>query len=166
MKILNKVVIGMASLCLLTACGPTKVDYDKFHEAAVEAAKKENGYTKVVVDGKAKLKEDGKVTEYTFDKIEFTGFTNGRLSAAEKTAKMIGILAEGNEAKLIAFTYANLTAELMPKDDKSTYYTGGFQVTAEDDGQKATIKFDANGLPTSYKLSGDASGSVSFKWSK
>ncbi len=166
MKILNKVVIGMATLCLLTACGAKKVDYSKFHEAAVEAAKKENGLTKVVVDGKAKIKEDGKVTEYTFDKFEFTGFTNGRLSAAEKTAKMIGLVAEGNEAKLIAFTYANTTAEVVPETKDTTYYTGGFQVVMEDDGQKATIKFDGNGLPTSYKLSGDASGSISFKWSK
>ena len=166
MKVLNKVVIGMASLCLLTACGPTKVDYDKFHNAAVEAAKKENGYTKVVVDGKAKIKEQGKVTEYTFDKFEFTGFTNGRMDVATMAVKYAAVLAEANEAKLIAFSFSMATAEAVAKSDKATYYTGGFQVVAEEDGAKSTIKFDANGLPTSYKFSGDASGSVSLKWSK
>ena len=35
MKNLNKFFVGAAALVLLTACGPAKVSYDKFHEKAV-----------------------------------------------------------------------------------------------------------------------------------
>lgn len=170
MKVLNKVVIGMASLCLLTACGPSKVSYDKFHEAAVEAAKNENGYTKVVVDGKAKMKySDGNTTttkEYTFDKFEFTGYTNGRLDAVTLAAKMAALVLDTNEAKFIAFSLSVATAESLGSDSKATYYTGGFQVTVKDDNYKSTVKFDKNGLPVSYSYSGDGSGSIKLSWSK
>lgn len=163
MKVLNKLVVGAAALVLLTACGPTKVSYDKFHEKAVEAAKIENGYTKAVVNGKAKFKEEGKTVEYTFDKIEFTGYTNGRLST-EAIAKAILTIKSEVEASAFAMTVA--TAEAMTNVDKATYYINGFQVKAEKDGEKTTISYDKNGLPTSIKFSGDSSGSVKISWSK
>ena len=166
MKILNKVVIGMATLVLLTACGGKKVDYAKFHEEAVAAAKNENGYTKVTVKGKAKIKEDGKVTEYTFDNLQFDGYTNGRMDAVTLAAKAAALLLEGNEAKIIAFSLAGATAELIPEDKDTTYYVSGFQVDSKDGDQKSTVKYDKNGLPTSYKYSGDGSGSVTLSWSK
>ena len=166
MKVLNKVVIGMAALTLLTACGAKKVEYSKFHEQAVEAAKAENGYTKVTVNGKAKMKEDGKVTEYTFDKIEIDGFTNGRMDALTAASKMAALLLDGSEVKIIAFSLSQATAEIVPEDKDSTYYVGGFQVDSKDGEQKSTVKFDKNGLPTSYKYSGEGSGSITLSWSK
>ena len=165
MKILNKVVIGAAALVLLTACGPSKVSYDKFHEQALEAAKKENGYTKAVVKGKAKMKDEGKTVEYTFDSLEFTGYTNGRMSALEIAAAEAAAVLKG-EVYAIAVGLTFNTAEIAPKSDKLTYYTGGFQIVQEEDGVKQTVKYDANGLPTSIKLAGDGSGSVTISWSK
>lgn len=163
MKILNKVVIGMASLCLLTACGPTKVDYDKFHAQAVEAAKNENGFTKAVVNGRATIKQEGKKTEYTFDKIEITGFTNGRMDLLTLAAK---VLSAKSEAEAVAIGFTSMPAEEVVKSDKFTYYTGPLTVKMEDDEGKEEVKYDKNGLTTSIKFSGDASGSVTIKWSK
>ena len=165
MKVLNKLVVGAAALVLLTACGPSKISYDKFHEKAVEAAKIENGYTKAVVDGKAKIKQEGKTTEYTFDKVTVDGFTNGRMSAAEIGAKIAALAVAGKEVDAMALTFCASTAELVANSDKATYYSD-LSVATEDDGNKFTLKYDKNGLPTSYKFSGDASGSLKISWSK
>ncbi len=165
MKVLNKVVIGMASLVLLTACGPSKVSYEKFHEKAVEAAKVENGFTKVEVNGKATIKEEGKKTEYTFDKVTVEGFTNGRMSATEFTAKLAILAASGKELEALALSLAANTAEVIGNDSSSVYYDD-LSASYEKDGEKRTIKFDKNGLPTSFKFSGDESGSLKLSWSK
>lgn len=167
MKVLNKIVLGISSLCLLAACGSSTVSYDKFHEEAVEAAKKENGFTKVVVNGKAKVQsEDGgvkKTAEYTFDKLEITGYTNGRMDAVTAAAKAVELLTD--EAKLVAFGLSCETAELVPNDGSCTYYKG-LEVKEKDGDYESTIKFDENGLPVSMKFSGEGSGSVTLSWSK
>ena len=165
MKVLNKFVVGAAALVLLTACGPSKISYDKYHEKAVAAAKNENGFTKATVDGTAKVKQDGKSTEYKFDKVVIEGFTNGRMSATEIGAKMAALAVAGKEVDILALTFCATTAELVTKSDKAVYYSD-LSASLEDDGDKFTIKFDKNGLPTSYKFSGDASGSVKISWSK
>ena len=163
MKILNKVVIGMATLVLLTACGAKKVDYDKFHAAAVEAAKNDSGYTKAVVDGKATIKKEGKETTYTFDKIEITGYTNGRMDLVTLGLK---VLSAKTEAEAVAIGFTSMPAEEVVKSDKFTYYTGPLTVKMVDDEGTETVQYDKNGLTTSIKFSGDASGSVKIQWSK
>ena len=183
---MKKSLLLLAPLVFLTGCLPfmqkttssssseapvyLPVSFEEFHNAAVEAAKKENGYTKVVVDGKAKIKEqkDGKsvVTEYTFDKFGFNGFTHGRMDAATISAKYSSILSEGNEEKVVAFSLAVATAETVGMSDNNTYYTRGFQVVFEEDGSKTTVNFDDNGLPIFYIFSGNNYGSVSLKWYK
>lgn len=169
MKILNKVVIGMASLVLLTACGPSKVSYDKYHEKALEAAKKENGFTKVEVNGKAKYAQEGegtkKVVEYEFDKVTVEGFTNGRMSVADYTVKASALFLAGKEVELAALSLAMSTAEAVVKSDDTVYYED-LSAEAKKDGEKQSIKFDENGLVKSIKFSGDASGSLTFSWSK
>lgn len=168
MKVLNKVVIGMASLCLLTACGPSKISYDKFHEKAVEAAKVENGYTKVTVNGKAKFVEEsnGKKTtvEYEFDKVAVDGFTNGRMDALTLGAKMAAYFAAGQEKEIAALGLAAATAETIGNSDKLTYYD--FQVDEKDEDYTSSVKFDKNGLPVSYKFGGSGSGSLTLSWAK
>ena len=168
MKILNKVVIGMASLCLLTACGAKKLTYEKFHEKAVEAAKVENGYTKVTVNGKAKFVEesDGKKTtvEYEFDKVAIDGFTNGRMDAVTLTAKMVAYGLAGQDKEMAALGLAAGTAEVAPNSDKLTYYD--FQVDEKDGDYTSSTKFDKNGLPVSYKFGGSGSGSLTLEWAK
>lgn len=169
MNILNKVVIGMASLVLLTACGPSKVSYEKFHEKAVEAAKIENGFTKVEANGKAKYSyEDAgkKVTqEFTFDKTVVEGFTNGRMSEEAFVIKMTALALAGKEAELGALMLASGTAEEVIKDEKTVYYAD-LSASQEEDGEKRAVKFDENGLIKSIKFSGEASGEVKFTWSK
>ena len=152
MKVLNKLVVGAAALVLLTACGPSKVSYAKFHEQAVAAVKKEVSYKKVTVKGTASASS---VTmnldlEYTLKD------GNWEMTKGDAVSATVGIV-------LIAFT-----ADGIEEDEKTTYYAGGgFKVTREDDGEKATMTWNANARLTSAK--GNVSGTktdVKLTWSK
>ena len=141
----------------LAACA-SKVDYAKFHEQAVEAAKqaKEQTFEKVVFDGwykddDGKKEEIGKV-EIKFNKGVFVNKTS-LLSDAELAATEMGV----------AFLLNALTAENIPEDEKTTYYAGGsFKVVAEDEDGKYTAEFNKYGLLTS--MSGD-DGKYTVKYS-
>ena len=71
MKVLNKVLIGVASVAMLTACA-SKTDYASFHSKAVEAGEKakEVSFSKVVLSG-SYVDEDGKKQSYDNVTIKF-----------------------------------------------------------------------------------------------
>ena len=152
MKVLNKIVIGAAALVLLTACGPSKVSYAKFHEQAVAAAKKEVSYKKVKFSGKSK-----------------TSSTEITLSAVYELKDGKWQMTEGGAVEaVVTATYIAMTADTIAEDEKSTYYAGnGFKVTRQDGDDKATMTWNEYGLLTSAK--GKANGAevdISLKYSK
>ena len=148
MKVLNKVVIGVASLALLAACGPTKTTYAKFHEQAVEAAKKEVSYKKVKFSGKFK----GDSSELTLSAVY--EYKDGKWTMTE------GGLVEA----IVTAALMAETADTVPEDSKTIYYAGnGFKtVTKDDDGSSGTMTWNANGLLTSAKGK-SSSGNVDVK---
>ncbi len=155
MKTLRKVVMGAAVLVLLTGCSSMKkVDYETFHEKAVEAVKgiPDAGFTKVAVKGNVttggqEIKLDG---TYTVENGVVT-------SKPESTTDMIAI------------SYLSITADLVPNEEIASYYAGGgFKYTAKEDGNSGEVVFNKYGLITSVKSS-DSDGnkmSVTAKWSK
>lgn len=153
MKILNKLVLGAASLVLLTACGPSKVSYDKFHEEAVNAAKLEVPYTKVVLNG---------YTSYNGLKVEFDKTTyewkDGKASTNDNSV-----------AALAGLQVFAMNATVIGNDENFTYYfgNGSFKVTMKAEQDNGTATFNKYGLLTSMK--GKAMGvehNFTVKWSK
>ena len=144
MKILNKVVIGMASLCLLTACGPSKVSYDKFHEKAVEAVKNAPAYVKFTAKGTLKASSLSLTLDDVFEKKdgEWTLTKGDALDA------------------LVASMFAGMTADTVTNDEGTTYYAGGgFKATKDDN----LAEWNSSGYITHYKADGS---DVKFSWSK
>ena len=153
MKVLNKVVIGAAALVLLTACGPAKTTYEKFHEKAVAAAEKakEVSYSSVVLDGSMK-DDEGKTQK--FDKITIK-FNKGAFEATN--------LLHLEEVAAALLLNASC-AYLAPKEDNTTYYAGnGFKISYKSDEGTKTATWNANGLLTST-VDGDAK--ITVKYSK
>ena len=160
MKVLNKVVIGMASLVLLTACGPTKCSFEKFSEEARAAAEKDPEYKKVVVKGTVKANVLGVSAEvkldHTFEKTD---------SGWEKTK------GEDGAGAATALSYTAYRAVMFCGDEAeedATYYCGGgFKVVGKNEDASATYVFDKYGYVTSVK--GKAEGAnvnVTVRWSK
>ena len=160
MKVLNKVVIGMASLVLLTACGPSKCSFEKFSEEARAAAEKDPEYKKVVVKGTVKAAVVGISAEiklnHTFAQDEDGDWemTDGEATTAS-----------------VALGYASMRAVMFCGDEAeedATYYCGnGFKVVGKNEDASATYVFDKYGYVTSVK--GKAEGAdvnVTVKWSK
>ena len=145
MKILNKVVIGMASLCLLTACGPSKCDYAKFHSEAVKAQEKDPGYTKVTAKGEIKSTLLSATVDAVLEK------KNGEWE-----------LTKGDALSAVTLvTFVAATADTVPEDSESTYYCGnGFKVTKGEN----VANYNASGYLTSIKESGGTS--LKFSYSK
>ena len=167
MKILNKVVIGMASLVLLTACGPSKVSYDKFHEKAVEALKAENGYTKAVLNGSVSGEDGGVKYEVEFKDYEVTGLTNGHIDLTKLSiADAAALLTDTKKA--MGYGLVNYDAASVKNDEGTTYYAGDtFKCEFKDGDEKGTVSFNKYGLLQSLKgkyESGKAD--ISVKWSK
>lgn len=152
MKVLNKVVIGAAALVLLTACGPSKTTYAKFHEQAVEAAKKEISYKTVKFAGKFKM-----------DNTEITLSATYEYKDGEWKMTDGGIIEAAATASFLA-----MTAETVTEDANTTYYAGnGFKTVTKSDDGTGTITWNANGLLTSLK--GKAEGGnadFTLKYSK
>lgn len=153
MKILNKLVLGGAALVLLTACGPSKVSYDKFHEEAVNAAKLEVPFTKVVLNG---------YTNYNGLKVEFDKTTyqwkDGKPTTDDNSVAAL--------AGLKVFVY---DAAFVGNNESFTYYfgNGSFKVTMKAEQDNGTATFNKYGLLTSMK--GKVSGveqNFTVKWSK
>ncbi len=158
MKNLNKFFVGAAALVLLTACGPAKVSYDKFHEKAAAAAEKDPGYTKATAKGTFYSNTLG--VEVTI-KIDNT-FVKGDEGWALKEGE------ESNAGTLAAIGLLTMRASTVGEDEKSTYYAGnGFKVVTKSDKGDTTIVYNSNGYVTSYKgllVGGDAN--LKFSWSK
>lgn len=167
MKVLNKVVIGMASLVLLTACAP-KCSYAQFHEKAVAAAEKDSGYTKAVVNGTAK---NGNTT-YEFKNVELK-VTNGRYDISNVTlSELANYTAEQIAAYGMIGIEAKDVAEKQQGDEQEsqgtvTYYAGStFKLVVKDDKNSATYTWNKFGLLTSLKSSGETETNLKVKWSK
>jgi hypothetical protein len=158
MKNLNKFFVGAAALVLLTACGPAKVSYDKFHEKAAAAAEKDPGYTKATAKGTFYSNTLG--VEVTI-KIDNT-FVKGDEGWALKEGE------ESNAGTLAAIGLLTMRASTVGEDEKTTYYAGnGFKVVTKNDKGDTTIVYNSNGYVTSYKgllVGGDAN--LKFSWSK
>ena len=152
MKVLNKIVIGAAALVLLTACGPSKVSYAKFHEQAEAAIKKEVTYKKVTVKGKIEASS----TTLSLD-VEFT-MKDGSWDMTK------GDVVSG----AMAIVFLSETADLVPEDSKTTYYAGGgFKTVSKDDDGSGTMTWNSYARLTSAKGKSDgAKVDVKLSWSK
>ena len=153
MKVLNKVLIGVASVAMLTACA-SKSDYATFHSKAVEAGEKakEVSFSKVVLSG-SYVDEDGKKQSYDNVTIKF-----------EKGSYAAGGLTDTTLAQAGAVIYLTaMQAQLVGESEYNTYYAGSsFKVVYEKDGNKETTLWNQYGLLTSVK-SGSDSLKVSYK---
>ena len=145
MKVLNKVVIGMASLVLLTACGPSKCSYAKFHEEAVKAVEKAPEYKKMTAKGEIK-----------------SSLMNLTIDAVLEKKDGEWELTKGDALSATALiVYAASTADLVPEDSGTTYYCGkGFKAVKD----KQTAVWNASGFLTSIKE--DSGTSLKFSYSK
>ena len=142
MKNLNKFFVGAAALVLLTACGPAKVSYDKFHEKAV-AALKDAKEKKFDVTLKGTYKDDD--GEHKMDNVVLKW--NEGVFAATTVAHLDEVGA--------ALILNGLTADLAQNDENTTYYAGnGFKATKKTDDGTSTMVWNKYGLPTSWKDGG------------
>ena len=150
MKVLNKVLIGVASLAMLTACA-SKCDYAKFHEKAVAAynESKSVSFSQVVVKGSAK-DEDG---EHKFDNVTVK-FENGAFKATNITH-----LDEVFAAAMLSA----MTADLIPEDSDVTYYAGStFKISSQDEDGKGTMTWNKYALPTVVKTTDKDGGQTNY----
>ena len=158
MKNLNKLFVGAAALVLLTACGPSKVSYEKFHEKAEAAAEKDPGYTKATAKGTFYSNNLGIEVTIKLDNTFVKGNEGWVLKEDE----------ESNAGTLAAIGLLSMRASTVGENDKTTYYAGnGFKTVTTSDKGDTTIVYNSNGYVTSYKgllAGGDAN--FKFSWSK
>ena len=158
MKNLSRFFVGAAALVLLTACGPSKVSYAKFHEQAAAAAEKDPGYTKATAKGTVYASVAG---------AEITIKVNNKFVKGDDGWE----LAEGEESTagtiLVAFLLP-MRAVDVTEDEKTTYYAGnGFKTVSKDDDGNGTVTFNANGYVTSMKGKTESGkADLKFSWSK
>ncbi len=152
MKVLNKMLIGVASVAMLTACA-SKTDYDSFHKKAVEAAEKakEVSYSAVTVSG-SYVDNDGKKQDWDKITVSFDK----------------GIFKPTNLTHVDEITIAGIlnlaTAQLVGNTDNTTFYAGSsFKVVYEKDDTKSTKLYNQYGLLTSSKSSDGDNLKVSYK---
>ena len=149
MKVLNKIVIGLASLAMLTACA-SKVSYSEFHEKAVAAvAKAKDQNFDVTVNGKSGS------TEYKDVKVVWDeAFAATTITHLDEVA--------------VALMLNMLTADLVAEDEDTTYYAGStFKTETKSDDGNGTCTWDKYGLPTSIKgTSGEDKIDITVKYSK
>ena len=153
MKVLNKVLIGVASVAMLTACA-SKTDYASFHSKAQEAAEKakEVSFSKVVLSG-SYVDDDGKKQEYNDVTVNFSKGSYGAGGLTNTTLE---------QAAAVAYL-SLMQAQLVGESEYNTYYAGSsFKVVYEKDGNKETTLWNQYGLLTSVK-SGSDSLKVSYK---
>ena len=162
MKNLSRFFVGAAALVLLTACGQSKVSYEKFHEQAV-AAVKEASKKQFDVTLKGKYKDDEVyelMCKYKDDDGEHN-MDNVVLKWNE------GAFAATNITHLdevaAALVLSGLTADKAANDENTTYYAGGgFKAVKETDDGKSTLVWNKYGLPTSW-VSGGTNITASYK---
>ncbi len=151
MKFLNKVFMGAATLVLLTACGPSKVSYEKFHEKAVEAVENAPDYVKVVGSGTVVYSS---ITMNIDCTLELNGDT--------------WEVTDGDEISAVAvLSYAAMTADLFAEDEDTTYYAGnGFKAIIKTDEVEGKAVWNKYGYLTSMKSdTSEGSADVTLKWS-
>ena len=150
MKVLNKVVIGMASLVLLTACAP-KCSYADFHSKAVAAMEKakEKSFS-VTIKGTYK-DDNGDKKEYdnVALKWEKGAFTYTNVTHLDEVAAAIVLNV--------------ITADVIGENENSTYYAGStFKVVTKDDNGTSTTTWNKFALPTQIKGS-DSNLKITYK---
>ena len=150
MKNLSRFFVGAAALVLLTACGQSKVSYEKFHEQAV-AAVKEASKKQFDVTLKGKYKDDD--GEHNMDNVVLK-WNEGAFAATNITHL---------DEVAAALVLSGLTADLAANDENTTYYAGGgFKTVKETDDGKSTLVWNKYGLPTSW-VSGGTNITASYK---
>ena len=140
----------------LAACA-SKVDYEKFHEKAVEAAKQDPGYKKVTIKGSEKGSVMGVSFEVKFDHVYEKDGNDWKKTKGEDGA-----------ADLAALEIFLMNASMIEKDDDCEYYAGStFKVVFKDGDDKMEANFDKYGYLVSEKGKADG-GEVDIKvsWSK
>ena len=156
MKVLNKVVLGMASLVLLTGC-MSKTNYSDFHKKAVEAEEKAPEYKKATAKGNVKLKVLTAEVSYDVD-CKFVKNEDGDWE----------VDGEKGDGALTALAYLSYRASMVGDSGDITYYAGnGFKATAKDEDSSTSYVFNQYGYVTSAKGQSE-SGKVDLKftWSK
>ncbi len=157
MKVLNKVVIGMASLVLLTGC-MSKTGYSDFHSKAVEAEKKAPEYKKATAKGEIITTILSAETKVTVD-CKFVKNSDGDWE----------VDGENKDGALVAVFYLSFRASAVGDSGDYTYYagSGGFKATSKNEDSAASYVFNKFGYPTSVKGKSD-SGNVNLKftWAK
>ena len=150
MKNLSRFFVGAAALVLLTACGQSKVSYEKFHEQAV-AAVKEASKKQFDVTLKGKYKDDD--GEHNMDNVVLK-WNEGAFAATNITHL---------DEVAAALVLSGLTADLAANDENTTYYAGGgFKAVKETDDGKSTLVWNKYGLPTSW-VDGGTNVTASYK---
>ncbi len=159
-KSLRNLLIGVASLSMLTACSNmSEVDYATFHENALAVEDPE--YMTASVTGSYVITTDGSSTTYDLAS-EWRTIT-------VLTVSMFSSTSGSTTATLLVGSYINTHADDIDEDDEYTYYygKGGFKVTtsetesetdSEDSSfitstEKETYIFDVDGYLTSYESS-------------
>lgn len=156
MKVLNKVVLGMASLVLLTGC-MSKTNYSDFHKKAVEAEEKAPAYTKATAKGNVKQSIVGVETSIDVD-VKFEKNEDGDWEVKEGSAA----------GAAIAALYLSYRASMVGDSGDITYYAGnGFKATAKDEDSATSYVFNQYGYVTSAKGNSDSGKlDLTFTWSK
>lgn len=150
MKVLNKVVIGMASLVLLTACAP-KTTYAEFHAKAVSAVEKAKEKT-FTVTLKGTYKDDNGEKK-NYDNIT----VNWNKGSFEATSAL------HLDEVFLALTLTALRADVIAESDNTTYYAGStFKTVTKDDNGTSTVTWNKFGLPTQMK-DADSNLKISYK---
>ena len=150
MKNLSRFFVGAAALVLLTACGPSKVSYEKFHEKAV-AALNDAKEKKFDVTLKGTYKDDD--GEHKMDNVVLK-WNEGAFAATNITH-----LDEVGAAVILNL----LTANLVGEDENITYYAGnGFKTVKTTDDGSVTTTWNKYALPTAVK-GGGSSITASYK---
>lgn len=181
MRHLNVALFGLVVTFSLTGCRRNtykEVDYQTFHEKAVEANLLESGYTTATVngtiDGSALATTEGGFSgSYTLKDVKITNLENGHVYLNDlDPLSMITMSRE----KLIAYAILSLEAhtfpEPTPQEDVGEYdvkfYAGssGFKITAKTEKTEGTLIYNKYGLVSSLKASGEAKGKLTVKWSK
>lgn len=154
MKNLSRFFVGAASLVLLTACGPSKVSYAKFHEKAVAAVEKAPEYKKMTCKGSVVASSITLNLDVAYEKKD------GEWELVKGDSISVAAVA----------TIIFMTADKVTENSDATYYAGnGFKVVSQDDdGNKGTITWNAYGYIASIKSNAGELGKVDVKvnWTK
>lgn len=152
MKNVSRFFVGAAALVLLTACGPSKVSYEKFHEQAVSAYEKAKEKTyDVTLKGSYKDEDSGETSKMDNVVLKWNKGAFEATSIAHLDEVAAALIMNG----LIAKAAAN--------DENTTYYAGnGFKAITKNDNGESKLVWNKYGLPTEW-VSGGTNMTASYK---